>query len=69
MPSRSSLTYETKADTIVVLPAPASAILEKPRNQADQLGMLTDMNGTDVEVVTAVTLGKLQAACPFTEQN
>lgn len=48
----------SSADTIVVLPAPSLAILEKPRNEADQMGMLQDYNGSTVSVITAVTLGE-----------
>lgn len=47
------------ADTIVVLPPPSLSILEKPRNEADQMGMLQDYNGSTVSVITAVTLGEL----------
>lgn len=48
---------QQSADTIVVMPPPSSDILEKPKNEADQLGMLTDMSGSDVDIITAVTLG------------
>ncbi|SGZ25950.1 BQ5605_C024g09806 [Microbotryum silenes-dioicae] len=45
------------ADTVVVLGSEASySILEKPRSKADQMGMLTDFNGSKVDVITAVTL-------------
>lgn len=46
------------ADTVVVLPPPSLSTLEKPRNEADQMGMLQDYNGSTVSVITAVTLGK-----------
>ncbi|ORY64775.1 inosine triphosphate pyrophosphatase-like protein [Leucosporidium creatinivorum] len=52
------------ADTIVVLPPPSLAILEKPRNEADQMGMLQDYNGSTVSVITAVTLVQPQIATP-----
>lgn len=42
-----------------MLPPPSLAILEKPRNIIDQHGMLQDLNGARVDVVTAVTLGEL----------
>lgn len=42
---------------MVVLPPPSLAILEKPRSKADQMGMLQDYNGSEVSVITAVTLG------------
>ena len=45
------------ADTVVVLPQPSLAILEKPRNIIDQMGMLQDYSGMTISVVTAVTLG------------
>lgn len=51
------------ADTVVVLPPPSLAILEKPRNIIDQMGMLQDFNGSYVNVVTAVTLGKFVSSC------
>ncbi|KAI5478934.1 acetylserotonin o-methyltransferase-like protein [Pseudohyphozyma bogoriensis] len=52
------------ADTVVVLPPPSLAILEKPKNKADQMGMLQDYNGSWVNVVTAVTLVQPQIATP-----
>lgn len=54
------------ADTIVVL-SPNTAheiILEKPKNELDQLGMLEDLNDNKVEVMTAVTLGELSFLVP-----
>ncbi|KAM0750728.1 Maf-like protein [Meredithblackwellia eburnea MCA 4105] len=52
------------ADTVVVLPPPSSTILEKPRNEEDQLSMLQDYNGNTVQVVTGVTLVQPQIATP-----
>ncbi|KDE05635.1 maf-like protein [Microbotryum lychnidis-dioicae p1A1 Lamole] len=53
------------ADTVVVLGSEASySILEKPRSKADQMGMLTDFNGSKVDVITAVTLAQPQLANP-----
>ncbi|SCZ87679.1 BZ3500_MvSof-1268-A1-R1_Chr2-2g05145 [Microbotryum saponariae] len=53
------------ADTVVVLGSEASySILEKPRSTADQMGMLTDFNGSKVDVITAVTLVQPQLANP-----
>ena len=46
------------ADTVVVLPLPSGAILEKPRSKEDQMGMLSDYNGSTVSVVTGVTIGE-----------
>lgn len=56
---RDTDTIPLSADTIVVLAAPHSAVLEKPRNTADQYGMLVDYNGSMVQVITAVTIGAL----------
>ncbi|KAK4055806.1 hypothetical protein OIO90_003059 [Microbotryomycetes sp. JL221] len=52
------------ADTIVVLSGQSPIILEKPRNEADQLRMLQDYNGQTVSVITAVTLTQPQIANP-----
>ncbi|KAM0786577.1 hypothetical protein ACM66B_002033 [Microbotryomycetes sp. NB124-2] len=52
------------ADTIVVLPGQNPTILEKPRNEQDQLNMLQDYNGQTVSVITAVTLVQPQIASP-----
>ncbi|BGP25867.1 hypothetical protein JCM10295v2_004807 [Rhodotorula toruloides] len=52
------------ADTVVILPGPDPTILEKPRNEADQLNMLESYQGTKVQVVTGVTIVQPQIATP-----
>lgn len=49
-PSISSTSYDA-------LDGPRQELLEKPRDKADQLRMLLDLNGAVCEVVTGVTVG------------
>ncbi|GAA5864753.1 hypothetical protein JCM8547_008298 [Rhodosporidiobolus lusitaniae] len=52
------------ADTVVLLGGSDPVILEKPSSREDQLRMLEQYSGADVQVVTGVTIVQPQLATP-----